>query len=140
MFLKVALWIVGGLLIIFWLGTLFENRGDRLFVDIDKNTGFLGLSILLAGWLVAISQNSEVSNRILASHYLEFIKAIGTHELTLEQLAKEAGKENGTQLDGKGVYQIVPALSDSQQRSLTSLIYEGKICLTNEQYSLPKNT
>ena len=140
MFARVALWIAGVALITCWFGVLFDKQSHgRIRIDIDDNSVFLGLSILLAGWVVAIGLPSRSTAGRLASDYVNFIAKIGDKNLTLDQLAEEAGEATKQSLDDSGSLKWESYLSPQQQRSLERLIYEGKIRIRDGQYSLPNH-
>ncbi|MFC7337927.1 hypothetical protein ACFQY0_12115 [Haloferula chungangensis] len=137
MFAKVSLWVSGFVLIVCWFGTLFEKTSRRIVIDVNGDSLFLGLSVLLAGWMLAMTRNPASSAERLASDYVHFLAKIGDRTLTHDQLSEEAGEDNTQSYENVETPSWKNVLSDPQRRSLERLIYEGKIVLHEGRYSLP---
>ncbi|MEJ6560630.1 MAG: hypothetical protein QNL77_01190 [Akkermansiaceae bacterium] len=129
-------WTIGIVLILCWITVLFEERRGSLWIEVDTNTLFLGLSILLAAWGITMSLlRSQETISHLESDYLDFISALSKGPMALNELEQEAGKD-----EHHLALHPTPAklqLSKEQHSSLKRLIYEGKISLQDGKYSLP---
>lgn len=135
MFLKIALWIAGAILALFWLSIIYATRHN-----LDVNTALLSSSILLAGWIIAITiiHSSRSSHHYLHSQYLKFSTALGDQELNSKELGEKIGAVTATRRQEDGKFRNISILSDQQQHALETLIYERKICIRDQRYSLPK--
>ena len=137
---RAALAITLGILTICWLFVLYEERGDRVYINVDRNTLFLSLTILLAGLGVTFGLVSRPRSTpsTLEADYLDFIAAIGDQSLTIEKLGKAIGKDyiylpNNPPTEREGT-----KLDDLQHASLQRLVYEGKIYSLQRTLLSPK--
>jgi len=139
---KGFLWLLGFTFALSWISVLYEQNfhGKSLQIAIHDDSLFIGLSVLLAAFVIAINFPKPLSNKRLPSDYIEFVSKIGDKAFTREELVDKVGETSDyvSKENGPGKYE--PCLSDGQRRSLELLIYEGKIILKNGRYSLPKES
>ncbi|MGJ8697212.1 MAG: hypothetical protein ACSHYF_12910 [Verrucomicrobiaceae bacterium] len=139
MLAKFSLWFLGCLLTICWLGTLSRTISypGRFRFAVDDNTLFIGLSILLAGWFIAITRTSETSTNRVTSDYLKLLATLDGKNLTHNELSEEIGEDSVQPIGCENSFSLKSYLSTNQRNSLERLVYEGKIILRNGKYSLP---
>ena len=137
---KGFLWLVSFILIMCWIGVLYEQNfdGKGAHIIVHQDSLFIGLSILLAACIIAINFSTRESNDRLPSDYIKFISKIRDETLSHEQLVKEVGETSEYVYKEDGPGKNETCLSKDQKKSLEHLIYEGKIILREGQYSLPE--